>query len=59
MWFIGLVGEARVAGPRAARVDGRVWAAGWAVGREGQGRGQRGGVWGWISVCCVGVRVRL
>ena len=59
MRLIGGMGEALVAGPGAARDGGRVWAAGWGVGREGQGWGQSGGVLGWIRMCCVGVRVRL
>ena len=59
MWVIGRVGEARVAGPGAARDGGRVWAAGWGIGREGWGRGQRWGGGGWVRVCCVGVRVCL
>ena len=46
-------GEARVAGPGAARDGGRVWATGWGMGREGQG------MWGRVRVRCVGVRVRL
>ena len=54
---MGLVGEARVAAPKAARV-GHVWAARWDVGRGGQGRGQSGGAWGWVRVCCVCVCVR-
>ena len=53
------MGEAPVAGPRAARNSGRVWADGWGVRREVQGTGQSGGVWGWIRVCCVSVRVGL
>ena len=36
-----------------------MWAVRWGVGREGQGRGLSGGVWGWVCVCCVGVCVRL
>ena len=48
-----------MAGPRAARDAGRVWAAGWGVARKGQGRGQGGGFWGWVRVCCVGVCVCL
>ena len=59
MLVTGRTGEARVAGPGAARDGGRVWAAGWVVGREGQERGQSGGVWGWVRLRCVGVRVRL
>ena len=35
------------------RVGRRVWVTGWGEGREGQG------VWGWVRVRCVGVRVRL
>ena len=53
MRLFGRVGEARVAGPGAARASGRVWAAGWVAGGEGQGRGLRGGG------CCVSVCVRL
>ena len=59
MWEIGRVGEARVAGPGAARDGGRVPAAEWGVGREGQGRGQSGVVCGWVHLCCVDVRVCL
>ena len=32
MWLFGRVGESRVAGPGAARDDGRVWAIGWGAG---------------------------
>ena len=46
-------------GPGAARDGGPLWAAGSGAGREGQGWGQSGGVWGWVCVCLVGVRVRL
>ena len=53
MWLFGRLRGARVAGPGAARAGGRVWAAGWGVGGEGQGQGLRGGV------CCVDVCVRL
>ena len=53
------VGEARVAGPGAARDGGPVWVAGWGVGREGQERGLRGVGWGWVRVCRVGVWFRL
>ena len=53
MWLIGRVGEARVAGPGAARDGGHVWAVRWQAGGEGQGRGLRGGM------CCVDVCVRL
>ena len=59
MFFFGRVGEGCFAGPGAARDAGRVWAAGWGVGREGQGRGLRGKVWGWVRVCCVTVCVCL
>ena len=59
MWFIWWVEEATVAGPGAARVSGRVWAARWGSGREGQGRAQDRGLWGWVRLRCVGVRVRL
>ena len=59
MWLFGLVGEAHVVGPGAARDGGRVWAASWGVGSEGQGRGWRRGMWGWVRVCCVGACVRL
>ena len=56
----GRVGEARVAGPGAARDGGRVGGTtGWGVGREGQGWGLRGVVWSWGRVCCVSVCVRL
>ena len=48
-----LQGEGGVAGPRAARDGGRVWANGSGVRREGRG------VWGWVFLRCVGVRVRL
>ena len=56
--MIRRVGEARVRGPGDARDGGRVWAAGWGVGREGQGRAQTGrglcgGMFGWVRVCCV------
>ena len=59
VWMLGRVGEARVAGPGAARDGGRVWAAGWRVGGEGQGQGQSGRMVGWVRMCCVRVRVRL
>ena len=59
MWGVGPMGEARVAGPGAARNGGRVWAAGWETRREGQRQGQSEGVWGWVRVCGVVVRVRL
>ena len=32
---------------------------GLGVKREGQGRGQSGGLWGWVHVRFVGVRVHL
>ena len=54
--MIGRAGEAHVAGPGAAHDGGRVWAAGWRVGREGQGWVQSGGVLGWVRVSCVSVR---
>ena len=52
MLLFGRVGEARVAGPGAARDGGRVWVSGWAARGEVHGRGLRG------VVCCVGVCVR-
>ena len=52
MLLLGQVGEARVAGPGGARVDGRVCVLRWAARGEGHGRGVRGGA------CCVGVCVR-
>ena len=53
MWLFGLVGEALVAGPGAAHDAGRVWATGWGVGSEGQGRGLRwGGLELWSRVLC-------
>ena len=51
--LFGRVGEALFAGPGAARNGGRVWAAGWVAGGEGQGRGLRG------EGCCICVCVRL
>ena len=51
MRLFGRVGEARIAGPGAARDGGRIWAASWEAG--GQGQGLRG------DVCCVGVCVHL
>ena len=59
MWFFGRSGEARVAGPGAARDGGRVWTTGGGVEREGQGQGLCGGLSGWGGVCFVGVSVRL
>ena len=53
MLLFGRVGEARVAGPGAARDGGCVWVSGWAARGEGHGRGLRRGV------CCVGICVRL
>ena len=47
------LGEACVAGPGAARGNGRVWASGWVAGGERHVLGLRGGG------CCVGVCVRL
>ena len=52
MLLFGRLGEARVAGPGAARDGGRVWVPGRAARGEGHGRGLRGGM------CCVGVCVR-
>ena len=46
-------GEARVAGPGAARDRGCVWVTLWGVGREGQR------VWGSVYVRCIGVRASL
>ena len=46
-------GEAGVVRPGAARDDWRVWATVWGVEREGQG------MWGWVRLRCVGVRVCL
>ena len=51
--LVGRVGEARVAGPGGACDGGRVWAASWVAGGEGQGRRLCGGVF------CVGVCVPL
>ena len=41
VWLFGRVGEARVAGPGAAREGGRVLAARWGAEGEGQRRGSR------------------
>ena len=46
-------GRARVAGPGAVRVAGRVWAIGWGMRRDGQG------VWGWVGVRCACVHICL
>ena len=54
MLLFGRVGEARVAGPGAARVGWRVWAAGLEAGGKGHGRGLRGGggvVSVYVSAC--------
>ena len=59
VWLFWRVGEARVAGPGAARDGGLVLSAGCRVAREGQGRGSHGGLWGWDRVCCVSVCVHL
>ena len=53
MLLFGRVGEARVAGPGAARVGGCVCVSRWAARGEGLGRGLRGGA------RCFGVGVRL
>ena len=59
VWLHGRLGEARVAGPGAARDGGRLWATRWGVERERQRRRLRAGLWGWGCACCVGVCVRL
>ena len=53
VWAFWQGGRARVAGPGAVWVAGRVWATGWGVAREGQE------VWGCGRVRCGGVCVRL
>ena len=53
VWAFWRGGKARVAGPVAVHVGGRVWATGSGAGGEGRG------VWGWVRVRCVSVSLRL
>ena len=58
-WLIWRLGEARVAGSGVARDARRVWAAGWGVVRNPQGRALLEVMWCWVRVCCVAVCFRL